>query len=245
MTRIGNIAALCLAATIAACSRSPTKPLTLEPQTKSGFMLLSQPPDERVLESLTVELQREPENPAHLRDTGMIYLILSRPDRWDYVEQAIHHLEKALETDSADPQTLIYLGLSRAARAKNPKTPLFEKLSNAKKGFALMDEALALDAENPSLRLLRAKAQLLAPPLLGRKQALTEDTGWLSQFMASNQKNIPEHLTVLIHIFLGDYQFRILEDLAAARDHWEQASIIHSPYAKEARDRLAGNIPSF
>lgn len=214
----------------------------------SSFVLPPNQPTRSDLDALLLRLEREPDNAQPRRELGILYQTLSPPDHWDFLDRAIENLELAREQVPDDPATLMFLGLAKAAKGRDPAVNLLAKLATARAGFRLMDQALALAPDNFSLRLLRGKAQLLAPGILGRKQALSEDHGWLRvRLQAHPAASLPHHLAARGHLFLGDYQHRIEKDEEGARELWRRARELGkgSFAAVEATSRLAGSPEGF
>ncbi len=212
------------------------------------FELPLHQPGPEDLDALLERLAAEPASMALRREAGILYQILSPPDRWDYLDQAIMHLTWVQERHASDPAALMFLGLAKAAKGKDPTVNPLAKLASAREGFRLMDQALALAPESFSLRLLRAKAQLLAPGILGRKQSLAEDYAWLSARLEPDPKpGLARHLAARGYIFLGDYQHRKAKDEAGARALWQRARDLgKGGYAeKVAISRLAGSPEAF
>ena len=212
----------------------------------SAYVLSSALPGEQDLDHALQALRETPQDPFRLREAGTLYQRLSPPDRWDYVDAAIDLLEKADLQLPNDPQTLIYLGLAKAAKARGPATSLFAKLPLAKEGFRLMDRAVAFFPESFSLRLLRAKAQLLAPAIVGRTRTLNEDRAWLEEQLDGGER-LPPHLMVMGFVFLGDYAHRAENDEPGARKWWSKAAQLGAgtPFGEQARQRLTGGSSEF
>ncbi len=233
---------LCMA--ISFCAR-PTKKFDIDPESVTGkrFALPAQEPDKSILDRYLEKLADDPENPKLLRDVGTYYQVFSQPRNYEYVELAMAHLEKALEAMPEDPQTLIYLGLSKASYARSPKVPLFSKPAMAREAFFSMDHAVALDSENFCLRLIRAKAQLLAPAILGRTKTLKEDHLWMVERM--NGPGLPEHYLMLGRIFLGDYEEKMQNNHAGALVYWRLVAESDSAFAPIAQARLKDDWSRF
>lgn len=234
---------LCLA--LSFCAAPPKKlEVTASPDLERRFALPSQEPEPSILDHYLEKLSLDPQNPALHREVGTYYQVFSQPDRWDYVALAIEHLETAVEGLPEDTQALMYLGLAKASYAKGPKVPLFSKAALAREAFHSMDHAVALDTENFCLRLIRAKAQLLAPSILGRNKTMKEDHAWVVAHMENN-RNLPQHYLMLGRIFLGDYAQKWEKDANRAAVYWRKVAQSDSAFAHIARDRLRGDWTRF
>ena len=228
------------------CRRAPLRDEIVSPK-PSGFQLPVEEVSEADLARLSALLEENPGDPDVERELGIVYQRLSPPDRWAYLDEAIRHLEAAREKLPEDVKLLVYLGLSRAAKARDGSVPLLEKWALARRGFEFLDQALALDPENFSARLLRAKAQLLAPPILGRGQTLKADEIRLTRFLTDPRPSLPKHLQIQGFLFLGDYESIANKDAERARIWWLRVAEADTegrlPEAVERR--LAGDIPEF
>lgn len=223
-------------------SHQATVPVTPRPSTLDfQWALPAQPAREADLTAAVDRLAAQPQNPDAMREAGVLYQVLSPPDRWHYLDRAIAILDVPALRD--DPVSLMYMGLSKAAKARDPDVGLLSKLGLARAGFASMDRAVALAADNYSLRLLRAKAGLLAPGVLGRGQLVAEDRAYVE--IAVRRGDLPVHLQAMGLIFLGDAQDRVEKDRVAAQALWRQASSLDTPYAAMARTRLGGEAVDF
>jgi len=233
---------LCL--TLSFCARPPKK-IDVEalPEVEGRFVLPPAEPPRTVLDEKIALLEKDPGNPRLHRDVGTYYQVFSQPRNWDYVELAIKHLSIAIEAQPDDTQTLIYLGLAKASFARGPKVPLLSKVGMAREAFYSMDRAVALDPENFCLRLIRAKAQLLAPTILGRSKTLKDDHLWLAYSMEHHK--MPEHYRMLGRIFLGDYAEKWEKDKTLAITYWKQVAESDSAFASIAQGRLRDDWSKF
>ena len=190
----------------------------------------------------------QPDNVIYHRDLGTWYqsriTLITGDQKTDYIKRSVDHLERAYAVMPEDPQTLIYYGLALASQATLKETPTFKKLQIALRGFRLMDEAVAKDPENFSVRLLRAKANSMAPLIMARGNSLAQDYAWIRGQLDHNEK-LPIHLRTLGVIFIGDYFFEQKKDNKRAKSHWEKAAGMESSFAEEADWRLEGTIPGF
>jgi len=242
-----GLACLLFLANCAAPRRTADAGLGLPPAMADyDYRLPSALPDEHELASARAEAAANPGDPAALRRVGAIYQTLSPPENWEYLEKAIDLLEKSLELAPEHPGAMIHLGLAKAAKAKSPKVPLLEKLFLAKRGFDYMDRSVAAIEDNFSFRLLRAKAGLLAPPILGRRQSVAEDRDYLAARLEAAE-GMPPYLQAAGYIFLGDYEEMAKENPEQARMYWHRARELGEGtlYGERAADRLEGRKTGF
>lgn len=201
-----------------------------------AFQIPLHPPDPETLAALRIRAADQPDDAQLQRTLGTVFQVLSPPDNWAFLDQAIIHLERALELMPGDPQTLMYLGQATAAKAQNPKVMLLAKLQLARKGFKLMDASVEGASRNLSLRILRGNASMLAPPILRRADPLKADHAFITR--ATEQADTPAHLKVLGLIFLGDHAHRILKDGEKAATWYRRALDFETGYTDIARSRL-------
>jgi len=215
-----------------------------ESQSGPIFQIPPHLPDENDLHRGLEALETSPNDPALQLRTGILYQQLSQPDRWSYLDEAITLLTQATQALPENAEGRMYLGLSKAAKAKDPDVGLLKKLGLARAGFAAMDEAINLDPDNLSLRLLRAKASLIAPGLLGRSSLLKEDRAWIAGQTAKTEE-VPLHLLAMSFIFLGDHAHRISRDSETAQAFYHSARKAGrgTPWEEKAQNRLDG-VPS-
>lgn len=190
----------------------------------------------------------QPENVIYHRDLGTWYqsrmTLLTGAEKEAVIRRSVDHLERAYQAMPEDPQTLIYYGLALASEATLKDKPAFVRLQTALRGFRLMDEAVDKDPQNFSIRLLRAKANSLAPIIVARGASLSQDYAWIRGQLEHNE-DLPIHLRTLAVIFIGDYFFEQKKDKERARTHWLEASEMASSFSEEARWRLEGTMPGF
>ena len=218
------------------------KDRAVHPAVPGHFSIPALPPDEGTLKQLIADLETNAESAVLHRRLGIAYFKLSYPDRWDYITHAIEHLEVAARLQPNLPETTIYLGLSQAINARKPGLSLLARLGSARGGFQLMDQAVGLAPDNFSVRLLRAKADLAAPPMLGRRDLLKEGWLWISDQLA-NPDALSADLRARGYLFLGDHADRIMKDRDQARRHWQRAAELAKglPLAEKARSRYMGS----
>ncbi len=214
---------------------------------KVGYELPTVRPDDGVLAELEARLREQPDDPILNRDLGSLLQsrtsLVEPPLRWDLVRRANELLSKAQLGLPEDPQTLIFLGLARASRGRLPEVPLVSKLTTVLEGFSLIDQAVARDPQNFSLRLIRGKAEILAPAILGRGKMLEQDYRFLYD-RTFKDKELAPHLRVLGLIWLGDYHYNVgKKDLSP--HYWKKALQLESSFTQEIDDRLAGRNTGF
>lgn len=243
--KIHQLAMLLLALATFSCAGSLKRATTST--VTSGYELPSARPDDAVLAELEARLREQPDDPTLNRDLGSLLQsrtsLVAPPARYDLVRRANELLEKARIGLPEDPQTLIFLGLARASRGKLPEVPLVSKLTTVLEGFSLIDQAVARDPQNFSLRLIRAKAEILAPAILGRGKLLEEDYRFLYDRIFKD-KALTQHLRVLGLIWLGDYHFNVGKKEVAPH-YWKKALQLESNFTQEVDDRLAGRNIGF
>ena len=229
--------AILLAITTLQCTRPMRAPEAATDLSEvAEFRILAVLPTEDDLQNMLQKLEREPDNASLQFETAMMYQMLSPPDRWHYLDASLELLEAAQTEYAMHPGLLMYLGLVSAGRALNPKVPLIQKMGMARKGFRFMDESVQIDPDNFSLRLLRAKAELLAPAILGRAKYLVEDHNFVIENMDDKALNDGEYLMALI--YLGDYEYLHKKNKALGRQKWQEAAALDSSYADVAVKRL-------
>ncbi len=213
----------------------------------SGYQLPQARPDDADVANLEERLRLNPDDAIANRELGSLFQsrtsLVAPPERYELVRRANVLLDKAYAAMPEDPQTLIFLGLARASRGKLPEVALVSKLTTVLEGFSLMDQAVAKDPDNFSLRLIRAKAEILAPAILGRGKTLDEDYKFLYQRIFKD-RNLPSHLQVLGLIWLGDYHYNVGKK-AYAPHYWKKALQVASNFTQEVDDRLAGRNLGF
>lgn len=227
---------------------APKKVTPIPKTTKkvSSYSLSPFRPNLQQLENNLQSLKKNPDDTELQLQTGIIYQTLSPPDRWEFLDHAIALFEQAQPNSQHRPEFWMYLGLSKAAKAKNPKVNMFKKLNLAKEGFSYMDKAIELDANNLSLRLLRAKASLIAPGILGRSESLSKDYTFIKQ-QSLQTEAVPLHLLAMSYIFLGDHAHRKSDDPQQAADYYKRAvkAGMGTPWEEKAGQRLRGEPSSF
>ncbi len=237
------IAAVALWGLTDCAKRKPVEAEAAVPAPRADYILPATPPDEAGLAQARAAADQAPDRADLQWRAGLLYQRLSPPDRWDYLDRAARYLERAVALDSRNPAFLMFLGLAKAGMAKNPKANLFEKLSLARNGFRRMDQAIELAGDNFSLRLLRAKAQLLAPPILGRGKLLAEDRAFVLSSLAAQ----PKFVQAAAWLFLGDWEDRAAGNRERARELWAKARELGAGavYGEQAAGRLEGRPSGF
>lgn len=214
---------------------------------QNGYMLPSARPSDEIKRFLEEQLPVQAANAVYHRDLGTLYQsrvrLVAPARRFELVRLANKHLDQANRLRPNDPQTLIFLGMARASRGKDPEVNLLSRMTSVLEGFALMDQAVALEPNNFSLHLLRAKAGILAPTMLGRTRLLQVDYRYLQKYLAEPE-SLPIHLRALGLIFMGDYQ-QLKGKPEDAPQFWRKAAALDTTYKHEASKRLKGNNPTF
>ena len=215
-----------------------------ESTTVAAFQIPSHLPNETDLNQTLTGLKSQPDHPQLQLKAGILYQQLSPPDRWVYLDQAIELLNSAIEKLPENAEAHMYLGLAMAAKARDPDVGLLKKLGLARAGFANMDEAIERQPQNLSLRLLRAKASLIAPAILGRKASLDQDRAFIVA-QSGKTETVPLHLLAMSYIFLGDHAHRIGHDPDSAQAFYKSARQAGrgTPWEIKAQNRLDG-VPS-
>lgn len=230
------------------CGSSRITPIKIHPDTLAEvpFSIPATRPQQQDLERAIAMMVDLPGDSEKMVETAILYQTLSQPDRWDYLDAAIQLLEKAQPHLPNRPEVAMYLGLSKAAKAKSPEVGLFSKLGLAREGFEQMDQAVTMDPKNLSLRLLRAKASLIAPAILGRSESLQEDFSFIKQGSLAVDE-VPLHLLAMSFIFLGDHAHRKGEDSELARSYYQQAIQAGrgTDWEEKAHKRLKGEPSDF
>lgn len=245
-----SLICLLMMASYLACSSGKTSHLEISPpleaQSFAKYTIPQTRPQQHQLDQAIRQLENRPADLELQISTGLLYQALSPPDRWDYLDKAISLLAAVKNKHPKRPEVAMYLGLSQAAKARNPEVGLLNKLGFARKGFGHMDEAVAIDPQNLSFRLLRAKASLLAPSLLGRGPSLKEDLDWI-QSELKKEEEVPLHLIAMGYIFLGDHAHRSLANSNLAKTYYQQAMKAGrgTPWEGKALSRLEGRPADF
>lgn len=234
---------------ISCAPRQGTKQnLDAQPEAETSYILSSFRPQENLRKYLSEVVAVQPNNVIYHRDLGTWYqsrmTLVTGELKTDYIKRSVDHLERAYAQMPEDPQTLIYYGLALASKATLKETPAFTRLQIALRGFRLMDQAVAKDPENFSVRLLRAKANSMAPLIMARGSSMAQDYTWI-RGQLDNNDDLPIHLQTLGVIFIGDYFFEQKKDRQKAMAQWKKAAGMDSSFAEEATWRLEGTIPGF
>jgi len=157
---------------------------------------------------------------------GLIVQIVARYQKaWDGDKKETKALTADLERWTKDEPTnyllLAYLGSCYALDSRDAMWPP-SKLDFLKKGQKALDTAVASDASNPAIRLLRAMNYYELPAMFGKHKAAHDDFQYLLQQMSGvlpmpYNLNLETKQAIYYYAGLSDAQF---DDKNGAKDCW-------------------------
>lgn len=201
------------------------------------------PSDEQFLKESMNRLKEDPKNISYHLVVAIAYLKQADPTKWDYLDKAKKHLKKAKAKFPNDPYILMYLGRATGAQALNLKPSVFTRLKLAREGFRLMDRAVKQKPDCMWLRLLRGEAQLMAHPILRRKERLRKDAAHIEKFTQAKEfKLLSPYQQAKLHLFMGCYLEKTKAEKSKYQTEWKLAAEKGGVTAigKEAKARLGG-----
>lgn len=219
-------------------------------QVEPDRVLLRLDSDPQLLNSLEEEKRRyalDPDNPERHITLGFAYLKKADTTNWELLDQAKKHFAKVRKIYPKNSVVLMYLGRVTGAQALNMKPSTFTRLRLAREGFKLMDKAVNIAPDCVWLRLLRGEAQLMAHPILRRKERLKKDANKIMAFMADKQfDSLSPYQQAKLHLFLGCYYEKVKKDRKVILTQWQLAieKGVGTVVAKEAQARLKGSWQS-
>jgi hypothetical protein len=113
-----------------------------------------------------------------LRESGIYFhdsALAGEPDAADKSFSAFSELKKIMPDDY---EVLAYLGSARTMVARDMSNPI-ARISECKKGLAMLDKAVQQDEHNYLIRLIRANNSLALPDNFKRKKKAKEDLLYL------------------------------------------------------------------
>jgi len=121
------------------------------------------------------QLKSDPSNTELLLKLGKAYHdVAGENEDKEAVKKAEKYLSKLLEIEPGNALAMVYYGSVLTMKARDAFFP-WEKMKYMKKGFGKMDSAVALDPDEPEVRLIRAINSTLVPKMFNRlKMALSD-----------------------------------------------------------------------
>lgn len=121
------------------------------------------------------QLQTDPTNKELLLKLGKAYHDLAgENEEKEAIKKAEVYLSKLLEIEPGNAPAIVYYGSVLTMKAREAFLP-WDKMKYMKQGFAQMDSAVALDPDEPEVRLIRAINSTSVPKMFNRlKMALSD-----------------------------------------------------------------------
>jgi len=201
--------------------------------------------EKTVLEGVIKEyeglLRARPNDPQALKALGIAYHNLGAQKVPGAVARAVKYLEQAKPALATDAEVLAYFGSARTMVARDSWNPI-TKVGAVREGTKLIDQAVARDPDNVTVRFIRANNSLRLPRFFNRAHYAKTDLQHLLKLSAPDGGRAmmfsPEMIAE-IHFKLGEI-YRDENEEQLAREHWTKAVEIapNSGWGHEARKRL-------
>ena len=154
-------------------------------------------------------------------------------------EKAVLRAQKIFEALQADypkdARVLAFLGNVYALRARD--AIFYRKMDWLNKGLETIDQAVALEPEDPHVRSVRAVNSYRLPRIFGRRDVAEEDFAVLLEWAEEDPERFSPDLLRFVYFHAGQYEAR--SDEARARSLYELALAVPAESVSENEIRKA------
>lgn len=147
-----------------------------------------------------------PDDLVARRDLGLAFVQLATEGSTGVAEEAIAQFDAVLAAHPEDMLAMVNRGLAIVLKARD--APLLQKRNMANRGFAQMDQAVAMAPQNPAVRLVRAINAYQMPRILGRAAIAREDFEWLLEAAAAGNVDLDPGLLGSLYFHAGSFALK-------------------------------------
>ena len=183
--------------------------------------------DTKKLEQLIEAEQVVADSPKAQKRLGIAWHNLAVLEKSGAAREAYEILKPLSEALPGDYVVLAYLGSAQTMKARDSWN-VFTKISEANKGIALLDKAVAKERENIVIRIVRVNNSLALPEFMGRQERAEKDLFHLAMLFDSDKNAGNAAARGEVYLKLGEMLKR--------QDKLEQAEI----YLNKAIDAAPG-----